>query len=128
VQASRTTFVSRTGTHSDNHAHKAIEAAHRRNLGRLERASKAVEDYEVKLGVEVRWTPSDRLWQEAAEKLRKRDYQRTLSNVERLLVSRIFELSKMNLSHTGAPLCFAQLTPTYSPLQATKCENILPRH
>jgi hypothetical protein len=60
-----------------------------------------VEDYEVRLGVEIRWTPDNSEWEEAAEKLRKREYQRALDHVERLLVSRIFELSKMNLSQTG---------------------------
>jgi hypothetical protein len=102
VQTSRASFIIRDPTNSNTNAHKAIEAAHRRNLGRLERAAKATEDYEVKLGVTARWIPSDKEWQEAAEKLHKRDYQRALDNVERLLVSRIFELSKMNLSYTGA--------------------------
>jgi hypothetical protein len=106
VDASRSIFLN-TGTHPRHPSQKAIEAAHRRNLAKLERASKAVEDYEVRLSIETQWKPGDVEWVAAAEKLRKREYQQALDCVERLLVSRIFELSKMNLSQTGA-------SPTFS--------------
>jgi biotin synthase-related radical SAM superfamily protein len=104
VQTSRSTFVVHVDANSRNQTQKSIEAAHRRNLAKLERASKAVEDYEVRLGVQIRWSPDDKEWQEAAKRLRKREYQLALDNVERLLVSCIFELSKMNLSQTGASI------------------------
>jgi hypothetical protein len=69
VQTSRSTFVVHVGTGSRNQTQKAIKAAHRRNLAKLERAVKSVEDYEVRLGLETRWSPEDKERQDAAKKL-----------------------------------------------------------
>jgi hypothetical protein len=105
VMASRTRFVAVTAEDGQlRNPGASIEAAHRRNLGKMERIVQAAEDLEVRLGITTRWTEGSEEWNAAMEKLRKRDYHRALDHVERLLVSRIFELSKMNLSHTGAPI------------------------
>jgi hypothetical protein len=62
-----------------------------------------VQSLELKMGVEHRWTPSLPEWSAAADLVGKRRYQRCLDELEGLVVSRMFELTKMNMSQTGRP-------------------------
>ncbi|KAJ7032249.1 hypothetical protein C8F04DRAFT_1211224 [Mycena alexandri] len=55
----------------------------------------AVQDLEIRLGGGPRWVPEDREWVEAAAMLRNRRYQRAL------VIARMFELSKVNMSDTA---------------------------
>jgi hypothetical protein len=104
ITVSRNRFVAVTAEDGQlRNPGAGIEAAHHRNLDKMERIVQAAEDLEVRLGITTRWTEGSEEWKGAMEKLRKRDYHRALDHVEQLLVSRIFELLKMNLSHTGAP-------------------------
>ena len=61
-----------------------------------------VQQLEIKLGVDTRWLPADSQWRAAAIMVGKRRYQRCLDELEGLVVSRMFELTKMNMSQTGA--------------------------
>ena len=70
----------------------------------LERATRAVQELETKLGVTKRWTPVDEEYQQAAVLVSRRRYQRCLDELEGLVVSRMFELAKMNMSQTGEQL------------------------
>jgi hypothetical protein len=63
-----------------------------------------VQQLEQKLEIESRWTPASAEWKAASELVGKRRYQRCLDNLEGLIVSRMFELTKMNMSQTG--MCF----------------------
>jgi hypothetical protein len=63
-----------------------------------------VQNLEVRMGILRRWGPSDNEWKEAATMVGKRRYQRCLDALEGLIVARMFELTKMNMSQTGAPL------------------------
>ncbi|KIK15125.1 hypothetical protein PISMIDRAFT_16727 [Pisolithus microcarpus 441] len=65
---------------------------------------KAVQELEGHLGITRRWVPEDKEWQAAAHLVANRKYQWALDNVECLVVSQIFELSKMNQSGTGYKL------------------------
>lgn len=57
---------------------------------------------EQKLGLEGdRWTESSPEYQQAAVLVSQRRYRRCLDELEALVVSRIFELTKMNMSQTG---------------------------
>jgi hypothetical protein len=60
-----------------------------------------VQDLERKLEVVERWTSERPEWGAAAVLVGKRRYQRCLDSLEGLIVSRMFELTKMNLSQTG---------------------------
>ena len=66
-----------------------------------EKDLKAVQELEGHLGISHRWVPEDEEWQAAACLVANQKYQRALDNLEQLVVSRIFELSKMNQSGTG---------------------------
>jgi uncharacterized protein YbcC (UPF0753/DUF2309 family) len=60
-----------------------------------------VQDLERKLEIAERWTCERPEWGAAAVMVGKRRYQRCLDSLEGLIVSRMFELTKMNLSQTG---------------------------
>ena len=71
-----------------------------------------VQNLEVRMGVLRRWGPADDEWRQAAEMVGKRRYQRCLDSLEGLVVARMFELTKMNMSQTGVwlPLTFIYVT------------------
>lgn len=56
---------------------------------------------EVDLGIERRWDPSSPEYLETLGYLSTRTYQRALEELQRLVVQRLFELHKMNISATG---------------------------
>jgi hypothetical protein len=63
-----------------------------------------VQELEMKLTVTSRWVPDCQEWKTAAVMAGKRRYQRCLDDLEGLIVSRMFELTKMNMSQTGEAL------------------------
>ncbi|KAI5983709.1 hypothetical protein EDD15DRAFT_2201865 [Pisolithus albus] len=88
----------------DSSATRKRETTCRHAQENYEKDLKAVQELEGHLGVTRRWVPEDEEWQAAARLVANRKYQHALDNVERLVVSRIFELSKMNQSGTGYKL------------------------
>jgi hypothetical protein len=56
---------------------------------------------EVDMGIEKRWEPSSPEYVEALKYLSTRVYQRALEELQRLVIQRLFELHKMNISATG---------------------------
>ncbi|KAG6808231.1 hypothetical protein H0H92_004952 [Tricholoma furcatifolium] len=74
----------------------------------VDRALASVQDLEMQLEAtgrwKTRWRPEDAEWKEAAVLAGRRRYQRCLDKLESLIVSRMFELTKMNLSQTGYKL------------------------
>ncbi|KAF9037083.1 hypothetical protein BJ165DRAFT_1353764, partial [Panaeolus papilionaceus] len=63
-----------------------------------------VQELERKLEIKVRWKQRDPEWKAAEKLVKQRKYQRALDSLEGLVVSRMFELSKMNMSGTGYKL------------------------
>lgn len=61
-----------------------------------------VQSLEVRMDIVTRWDPKDDKWKEAAVMVGRRRYQRCLDALEGLVVARMFELTKMNMSQTGA--------------------------
>lgn len=70
----------------------------------VNRALRVVHDLESKLNPRKRWTQIDPEWVQAETLVSRRNYQRCLDELERLIVSRMFELTKMNMSQTGSSL------------------------
>ncbi|KAI6141183.1 hypothetical protein BKA82DRAFT_4362281 [Pisolithus tinctorius] len=89
---------------SDSSATRQAETVRRHAQENYKKDLKAVQELEGHLEITHRWVPEDEEWQAAARLVANRKYQRALDNVERLVVSRIFELSKMNQSGTGYKL------------------------
>ncbi|KAJ7869704.1 hypothetical protein B0H14DRAFT_2571643 [Mycena olivaceomarginata] len=64
----------------------------------------AVQELELKLGIATRWEPGSEAWVKAAKMVSSRRYQRALDQLQGLVVARMFELSKVNMSGTGYKL------------------------
>ena len=86
---------------SDGSATRKVETMRCHAQENYEKDLKAVQELEGHLGISCCWVPEDEEWQAAAQLVANRKYQRALDNLEQLVVSWIFELSKMNQSGTG---------------------------
>ncbi|KAF8184124.1 hypothetical protein K438DRAFT_1907889 [Mycena galopus ATCC 62051] len=62
---------------------------------------KTVKELEEKLDITDRWTVDSPQWASTVQQVKQSKYQKALDAVELLVVERIFELTKMNLSQTG---------------------------
>ncbi|TFK46595.1 hypothetical protein OE88DRAFT_1638090, partial [Heliocybe sulcata] len=71
---------------------------------KLEKAQATVERLEDQIGIEARWDDKSSEYQAARLKLKERKYRKALDELERLVVQRLFELSKLNVSGTGYKL------------------------
>jgi hypothetical protein len=89
---------------------RRVETQRRHAVEVCSKTLEAVQDLERRLAIERRWQPEDEEWATTAAMLRNRRYQRALDELEGLVVARIFELAKCNLSDTGTP------SPSYRDL------------
>ncbi|KAJ7711407.1 hypothetical protein DFH07DRAFT_1021509 [Mycena maculata] len=85
-------------------ATRRIETQRRHALELQARALTAVQELEVRLTVETRWTPDGEKWATASKMMAKRQYQRVLDHLQGLIIARMFELAKCNMSGTGYKL------------------------
>ncbi|KAI0671594.1 hypothetical protein C8Q78DRAFT_1019556 [Trametes maxima] len=79
----------------------AIEADRRAALEGLTLAMNVVGDLEKKLAVETPWTPADPKYQDTLAYVRHREFHRALDKVQQLVMQRLLELSKANMSGTS---------------------------
>ncbi|KIJ30273.1 hypothetical protein M422DRAFT_81424, partial [Sphaerobolus stellatus SS14] len=77
---------------------RSLETSRIRGLDSLLTLQCVVADLEEKLDIAQRWTPESDEWKETAKKLAMREYQHAVDRVEGLVVSRLFELTKINQS------------------------------
>lgn len=80
---------------------RGVETARRHARETHDKDLRAAQQMEMKMGIVSRWVPESTEWKAAAEKVSKRRYQRCLDSLEGLIVARMFELTKMNMSQTG---------------------------
>jgi hypothetical protein len=57
---------------------------------------------EEEIGIENRWTPACREYNDALTMISERKYRKALDHLERLYVQRMFELTKLGLGGVGA--------------------------
>ena len=69
-----------------------------------------VQELEGKLEIHVHWTLDDPDWQAATKLVAEREYHRSLDHLEGLVVTRLFELSKMNRAGMGKSLLFSYIS------------------
>lgn len=77
------------------------DVARRHGEEKMERDRQSVEELEVKLGIQERWTVDSPKWVSTTRDIKERKFQVALNALELLVVQRIFELTKMNRSQTG---------------------------
>jgi hypothetical protein len=65
-----------------------------------------VQESESKMGVDVRWLAGSQEWADAAHLVSTKRYRLALMKLEKLVVQRMFELTKMNMSQTGISFVF----------------------
>ncbi|KAJ7508109.1 hypothetical protein B0H11DRAFT_1704757 [Mycena galericulata] len=80
---------------------KSTKVAQRHAHEGYGRALAEVEESENKMEILVRWTQDNKEWDEAAELLNTRRYRLCINELEALVLKRMFELTKMNMS----PIC-----------------------
>jgi hypothetical protein len=107
---------------------RKLETERRYALELWENTLKQVIDMEVDLGLERRCDPSSPEYLETLGYLSTRTYQRALEELQRLVVQRLFELHKMNISATGEQVHpYAPRISDSSP-QLTTCERTSQKH
>ena len=80
---------------------RKLEAERRYSLELRDNCIKQIVEMEVNMGIDRRWDPSFPEYQETLGYLTTRTYQRALEELQRLVIQRLFELHKMNISATG---------------------------
>jgi hypothetical protein len=86
------------------HSRGRREETERRNAEEaLESIRRQTIDLEVVMGIQSnqRWTPAEPQYREALKHLVQADYYDALEDLERLVVQRLFELQKLNISQPG---------------------------
>ena len=110
---------------------QSIETARRHAQEVEARDLLVVQNLEVKLGIFNLWVPADDEWKQAAEMVGKRRYQKCLDSLEGLVVARMFKLTKMNMSQTGAwllPLIFYLLSDKIQVTSSINTSEMPSRH
>jgi hypothetical protein len=72
------------------------ETAWRHVIENHDKDLKVVQELEVKLRITQRWVPDDHEWRDVGRLVANRKLQCVLDNLEGLVVTQIFKLSKMN--------------------------------
>ena len=80
---------------------RKLETERRYALELRESCLKQIIDMEVSMGIDRRWDPSSPEYLETLGYLSTRTYQRALEELQRLVIQRLFELHKMNISASG---------------------------
>lgn len=91
--------------------HTAINQARIRVDGaysKLQNAEAMASHLEIQLGIDKRWEISSEPYLHFRQEASLLTYRTALDDLERLVVMRLFELSKLSLSGTGKIIVFAQ--------------------
>lgn len=86
------------------------ESARRKALEKKQGLEEIVEGLERKLGVEDRWSEGSKEWGIVTQYVATRAYHKALSSLEGLVVFRLFELTKLNMSGLGVDYTRPMLT------------------
>ncbi|KAJ8087277.1 hypothetical protein PM082_006107 [Marasmius tenuissimus] len=78
-----------------------LQTRSRTALERYQATLDQVLDYENENDVLKRWEPNDREYQETLQAMRNRTFRQALEKLERLVVQRLMELTKLSMSGVG---------------------------
>ena len=73
---------------------------------RQDRLLHQVLELEVQMGIAKRWTPDTPEYVETVRYIHERRYHQALNHLQRLVIQRLFELHRLNLSSIG--LCLTE--------------------
>ena len=98
-------FYQGPGSYSgDASATRRLESANTRGLDSVLTLQTAARNLEAKLDITTRWTPDSDDWKRVDKSWQQREFDKAVDRLEGLVISRIFELEKMN----QAGLCKCQ--------------------
>ena len=80
---------------------RKCEARRRYVMKEEERLEIEIGELELLMDINQRWTPATPQYAEAVKYLKERTYHRALEKLQKLVILRLFELHKLNLSRTG---------------------------
>jgi hypothetical protein len=80
---------------------RRLESEQRYAQERQDRLLRQVLELEVQMGIAKRWTPDTPEYVETACYIHERRYHQALNHLQRLVVQRLFELHRLNLSGIG---------------------------
>ena len=86
---------------------RSIEMKRRQLIEKHDNCLNCVHELERRLHIVKPWVAGSEEWLAARKKVEHRDYRRALDALEGLVVSRLFELSKMNMSQMGMPFAMS---------------------
>lgn len=95
----------------DRSATRKLETSHRYCLELRDSYLMQIVQMEAGMGIERRWDPTTPEYQETLGYMSVRTYHRALEELQRLVIQRLFELHRMNISSTGehgTRLCSAE--------------------
>ncbi|KAF9790844.1 hypothetical protein BJ322DRAFT_1170390 [Thelephora terrestris] len=98
---------------------RRLESERRYAQERQDRLLRQVLELEVQMGIAKRWTPDTPEYVETACYIHERRYHQALNHLQRLVVQRLFELHRLNLSGIG----YKARTHLAKSLQ-TRCKTI----
>lgn len=109
LTAAQRLFIAYDPTTKDETA--SIETARRHALEKRDKILDQVHALETRYKLAKRWKKDSVEWKEAAGLSSMHSYQKALDKLEGLVVARLFELTKMNMSQTGmGPFFLTELT------------------
>jgi hypothetical protein len=80
---------------------RRLESERRHAQERRDLLLRQVLELEVQMGIAKRWTPDTEEYAETAHYIHERRYHQALNHLQRLVVQRLFELHRLNLSGIG---------------------------
>ncbi|KAJ3889517.1 hypothetical protein GG344DRAFT_51442 [Lentinula edodes] len=83
---------------------RRVETQRRHAIENRDDLKSEVQALETHLGIRHRWTAGSEEWEKAKKMVTMAKYQRALDKLESLVVARLFELTKLNMSRTGYKL------------------------
>ncbi|KAF9028412.1 hypothetical protein BDP27DRAFT_1536130 [Rhodocollybia butyracea] len=83
---------------------RRLETQRRHAIENRDDLKKEVHVLEMQLGIKTRWIPGSAEWERTKQLVSTAKFQRALDKLEGLIVARLFELTKLNMSRTGYKL------------------------
>ncbi|KAG6858604.1 hypothetical protein C0995_015387 [Termitomyces sp. Mi166 len=95
-------FVAPDQTYAINFSQTCkTNTTHRQLNDRCETLLVEILDMEQHMNIDLRWTVNHSEYQKTAEYIANRKYEKALDHLQTLVIKRLFELHKLNLSQTG---------------------------
>jgi hypothetical protein len=87
----------------------AVRTRYRTTFTRWQAKEEELTRYEEEHSLQERWVPDSEIYKETQKLLVERSYRRAVDNLERLVVQRLFELTKLGMNSVGTSSYYSRL-------------------